>query len=879
MTTTHPAPPRFALALLAAVLPPAEREEVLADLCQEHRQRHRTAGRLAAWTWVWRQALTSLPVLARRGWWRGWSGFEPAAERLQPGGPMFETFAIDVRFALRRLRTRRSYTVLTALTLALGVAGTAAVAGIARRLLLEPLPVRAEEEVVVFWQPGAWSETYFLSLRPDLEGFSALAIFREADATLRVGDAPAQLVQAISGSSELFRVLGADAERGGTFRPGDDRLGGEPVAVLSQPLWRRLGGDPALVGQRIELSGVQRTVLGVMPEGFWFPDPQVEVWLSEDLDPENGSGNYGVIGRLPPGKTVADTEPQVSQVTRLLGERFEFPVDWDLTKDAELTPLRDYVLGPVQPSVLALLAAMAVILLVACVNVAALMLGQVDTRGTELAMRSALGAGRGRLLRQLVVEAAAIGVVAGLFGAALATVGFGFLVRALPLGALADAAQLDWRIFATSMAVSLGAATVISLIPGSAVARSNLQERLSRSRTGGVVGRGGRIEHVLVVGQVALVLLLAAASALLIRSVENRRAIDPGVDVDGIAVLDLQMPASLEAERVAPLLREIVAAVAVLPGVESAAVTQRLPLRGMSDNWGMAVEGREFPDVPVTAMRVVSPGYFETMGITVTSGRGFADVDRTAGATEGTVVINEALAKEYFPGQDPLGRRIAFSSRMDRIVGVVEDVAEGSLSPEAVPARYVVHEQVPFFLSSQTIVAQVKPGVDPVSILEQARRAVQAAAPQVALQEVTTMSAVFTRGIGPALQVMALLSLLAGLALALGAVGIYGVVSHFVARRKRDWGIRMVLGMRPVEVVAAIVGRGGALIATGIAIGLAAFLGLARLLASFLYGVGAADPLALASAAGVLAAAGLVAAALPARRASQVDPAVVLREQ
>ena len=372
-------------------------------------------------------------------------------------------------------------------------------------------------------------------------------------------------------------------------------------------------------------------------------------------------------------------------------------------------------------------------------------------------------------------------------------------------------------------------------------------------------------------------LLLTSGAALLIRSVENRRAIDPGVDVAGVAVLDLQLPQTVDQAGIPQLLRELVTAASALPGVESAAVTQRLPLRGSSDNWGIAVENQ--PDRPqtTTAFRVVTPEYFRTLRIRLRRGRLLLDTDRDPDVTEGVVVVNEALARKYFPGRDPLGQRIQFMGRRwDRIVGVVDDVAESDLSTEPVPARYVVFEQVPWLLTRQTLVLRTRPGLDPAAILPAARRAIQAAAPAVAISDQTTMESVLAHAIGPALQVMSLLSLLAGLALVLGAIGIYGVVSHFVNRGRRDWSIRMVLGMRPATVFGQIVGRGGALIGGGL--GLVAFLVSARLLASFLHGVGTADPLALSGAAVVLVAAGLLAASVPARRASRVDPAVVLRD-
>jgi predicted permease len=870
--------PRLPAALLRRLLPYAEREEVMRELAAEYRTRVESEGDRAAREWLWRQALASAPALARRGWWRGWSGFEPRANRWTPGGAMFESWGQEVRYSLRRLRRRPTYTVLAVLTLALGVAGTAAIYGIAKRLLLEPLPVRNEEEVVQFWFTNSWSPAEMLYLRPEMKDFRSVAAVRSRDVTLAPGGGPAKLVHGVSGTSELFRVLGVGPEIGPGFQPGNDRPGSEPQVVLSHSLWRELGADPAIVGKRVELSGVPRTVVGVMPEGFWFPDPTTRVWLSQELDPEDNAGNYTFYARMPPGASVAAMDGQLRRITGLLAQRFQYPEQWDKTKDPKLTPLREALVGTVRPAVLAMLAAMGVILLIACVNVAALMLGQVDGRATELAVRSALGAGRARLLRQLVVEALLLGVLAGLVGAGLAVLGFPVLLGALPLGALAEGLRVDWTVFLSAMTLSLLAAMVVALAPGFSVAREDLQSRLTRSRTSGIGGRGGRLESGLVVAQVALVLLMAAGAALLIRSVENLRAIDPGLEVEGRAVASIVMPASSEDARRPQVLQEMIRAVEALPGVQSAAFVQRLPLSGGGDNWGIRVEGQPEGESSTTAFRMVTPGYFETMGIRVLSGHGFRDADRAA-TGEGTVIINQALADKYFPGVDPLGRRIALGDQWERVVGVVENVAEKDLSPEPEPARYVPYEQLGGAPTANSLVIRMRPGRHAAGILESARRAIQRAAPGVAVQETTTMESIFSRAIGPARQVMALLTLLSVLALALGSIGVYGVVSHFVTRRRRDWGIRIALGLHPSRVIARIVARGGALVGGGIAVGLLGFLLLARLLASFLYGVGTADPLSLAAAAAILLAAGLVAAYVPARRASRIDPALVLREQ
>ncbi|HEX2187295.1 MAG TPA: ADOP family duplicated permease [Longimicrobiaceae bacterium] len=869
--------PAVPAALLRHSLPHAERAEVLADLADEYRERSARRGRPGARLWLWGQALASLPALLRRSWWRGWTGFEPRANRMQPGGPLMESWIMDARFVARRLRSRPGYAVLAVLTLALGVGGTAAVYGVARTLLLDPLPYRAEQQLAVFWNPFDWRESEFLYLGPDFPGFQGVAAYRTESVTMEGSDGPPRLLPGLSSSAGLFDVLGTRPLVGPGFRPGDDALAAEPTAVLSYGLWRELGGDPGIVGSRVRLDGVERTVRGVMPEGFWFPDPTVRVWLAEPLDPENNVGNYALVGRMEPGRTPETMGPALKRITDRLSERFTYSEQWDKTRDPVLTPVRETLVGHVRPALLATLAAMGLILLIACANVAALMLGQVDRQSTELALRSALGAGRWRLVQQVVIEAVAVGLLAGVAGALLAAAGFRLLVGALPLGPLAEGASLDWRVFVAAIAIATLASLLVALVPGFSLWRGDLQRVLSRTRTGGIGGRGGRIERGLVMAEVALAVLMVSGAALLIRSVANLRAIDPGVDVERVAVLDLVSPAATDAAGRRQMLRELTRELADLPGLESAAAVQKLPLRGSGDSWGIQVEGRTEENPGTTYFRMVSPDYFRTMGIAVRRGRGFEPSDRAEG--EPVVVVNEALAQKHFPGEDPVGRRIAHGDGWARIVGVVENVAEAGLTDGPEPARYMLYEQVPFYTpEANTLVLRAGRGGAAGATLEAARGVVRRVAPGAALQTTMTLEQVFSEAVGPARQVMSLLALLGGLAMVLGAIGVYGIVSHLVNRQKRDWGIRIALGLQPRRVVAQVVRGGGALVASGIVLGAAAFLATARWLASFLYGVGAADPLAMAAAAGVLLLAGLVAAFVPAWRASRTDPAKVLRE-
>lgn len=795
---------------------------------------------------------------------------------------MFESWAMDVRYVMRRLRKRPTYALLAVLTLSLGVAGTSAVYAIMQPLLWEPLPVRAEEQVVVY-SVSSWSEEEFAYLRPHLDGFHSVAIYRSFDATLQPVGAPATLVEVVPASAKLFDVLGVGPVMGPGFQPGDDRQSAEPVAVLSHSLWQELGGDPSIIGRSLELAGDLRTVVGVMPVGFWFPNPGVGAWLSTSINPEDPGMEYDLIARLDAGASIDAMAPQMNRITTLLSERFSYPNElWDKTRNAEFTPLREFLVGPVRSTVLALLGAMALILLIACVNVSALMLGQVDGRRTELGVRTALGAARPRLIRQLLVESLVIGLVAGLVGTGLGFLGFRFLVATLPLGALGETATVDWRLLWGAIGLALAAATAVALVPGASVVRGDLHSRLIRSSIGGVAGGSSRLEGGLVVAQIALVLLMTSGAALLIRSVAKMRAIEPGVETAGVGVIDVVMSGSTPAEDRIRMLHQLVGTIVRLPGVASAAATQKLPLRGAGNYMPIEVERQPELESPSVAFRMVTPDYFGTMGIRLRDGRGLLETDRLP-TEEGVVVINQTLADQYFRTTDPIGQRIAFWDRWDRIVGVVDDVAESELTGGPEPVRYVLYEHSPgrstWLNTWQTIVFRTHSGQSPTALLDPARRAIQAAAPEVAVEEATTMTRVFQRAMGPARQLMQLLSLLSGLALALGVVGVYGVVSHAVGRSKRDWGIRMALGMRPPHVVGRIVGKTGVLVGTGIALGLLAFLALSRLLGGFLYGVGRADPVALATATAVLLAAGLLAAYIPGRRASRIDPTMVLREE
>ena len=876
--------PRLPAAILRALLPLAERDEVLGDFAEEFAARAGAHGPASARRWLWGQVLGSTPALVRRSWWRGWSGFEPRANAMRPGGPIMERWILDLRYSLRRLRTRPTYALLAILTLALGVGGTAAIAGIAKGVLVEPLPFRGESELATFWHGGSWNAQEFLHLRPHWKdaGFASVAAYRDEDLTLDRDGATTRLVHGYAVSSELFDVLGTPPMLGRGFQPGEDAPGTPPVAVLSYGLWRELGADPSLVGQQLRLDGVERTVVGVMPQGFWFPDPSARVWVRLLVDPQSRNGILHFVGRVAPGRDVTQMQPQLQRITTLLDERFDYMPQWDPTTNPEVTPLRESLVGPMRPALLATLGAMAVILLIACANVGALMLGQVEGRSSELAVRSALGAERGRIVAQLVCEALVIGLLAGAAGAALAVGGFRMLVSALPLGAWGDRAALDWTLFAAAMGIALVAALAVALFPVVALRRADLRGAMSTARTGGITGKRAGLQSGLVVGEVALAVLLAAGAALLVRSVSKLYDIDPGFATEGAAVLDVAIAAGMPAEQRTPLLRNLQSELARLPGVKSVAVSPKIPLRGAGNNTSITIPGQPDLEQASTYFRLVGVGYHETMGMRVVAGRTFneGDLPGPADTTEFDVVINQALAKKYFDGVDPVGRYTGGGfGKPERVIGVVADVAEGVLTEEPTPARYYLQDQIGWIADGQTFVLRMERPADAMAVLDDARATVQRTATGVAVQDATTLERVFSKAVGPARQVMSLLSLLTLLALVLGAVGVYGVVAHLVSRRMRDWSIRMALGLAPSHVIGHVVRHGALLAAAGAVIGVLGALALARLMQSLLYGVGPTDFVALGAAATSLLLVSVVAALVPGIRASRADPALVLREQ
>jgi predicted permease len=788
---------------------------------------------------------------------------------------MFESWIIDFRHAGRRLRARPTFAAVAVLTIALGAAGSAAIFSIVRALLLDPLPIAQEEQVGVLWFQASWREEEFLGLRPDFLGFQGMAAFRGGGGTLEVPGGEMRQVSGIAASAELFDVLRAQPMLGRTFRSGEDSVGAERVAVLSYSLWRELGSDVNLVGKPLIIGGNPHTVVGVMPRGFWFPNPTTRIWTAAQMNPQNRSGQYTLIGRLSEGQAFDRMQGPLQSLTKRLAENFEYSdPQWNRTRNPSVTPARDVFVGDVRPSLLATLTAMGIILLIGCANVTSLMLGQVDARSIEIAVRAALGANRWRLVQQLLTESLLVGLLAGGFGAWLAAVGFEMLAESLPLGALAEIVQLDWGLFWASMLFSLVAAVLVSIIPGVTLWRGGrLQSTMSTARTAGVSGRAGRLEGGLVVAQMALAVLLVAGAGLLIRSVANLRSVDAGLQVDGIAVIDAVTPSRFAPEERRDAVAAMLPSLQALPGVTSAAAAHKLPLTDFGDNWGISIQGRP-PVNASTAVRIVTVDYFRTMGIPIRRGRNFQSSDREG--SERVVIVNEATADRFFPGEDPIGHVLQTFEGGERIVGVAGNALEAGLTDGPIPARYMLYDQVPP-QTRVSFVLRTDSTERAAGLLGAARSTIAREKSPFAIRRTTTMRNIFNLSMGPAGQIVTLLALLGSLALILGAVGVYGVIWHYVLRRTRDYGIRIALGEQPSTVFKRVVGRGVALVSAGSAIGVIAALASTRLLSSLLYAVESTDPLAMSSAVLILLLVGIVAALVPARRASRTDPASVLR--
>jgi predicted permease len=789
----------------------------------------------------------------------------------------------DLRFAVRQLLKNPAFSTLAALTLALGIGGTVALFSVVNGLMLRPLPYPEEDRVVSFWMDYNWRGEEFDLVKEIPESFESIAAYSNLGYTLRT-EGGSSIVRALVSSVELWDVLDVQPLLGRTFLQGEDRPGAEKVVVLSHGIWQReFGGDPDVVGRRVEFDGVPRTVIGVMPEDFYFPDPYHEVFIPLNLDP--GQDDYAqngwlvLVGRLKQGATQAGIDRDLGAMVTVLDERYDYPGAWDKTRNPHLVPQREYVLGAIRPAMLLLLSAVGLLLLMACVNVTALILTRTVDRTREMSVRAALGAGRARLVRQVLTESIVLGLVAGALGVALAVGLFDLVVASLPINpAFRSTLDLDWVTLVSALVLSVVAGSVIALAPIRNLLRGEVAQGAFTQRSAAAGVHAGRLQNALVVTEVLLAVVLVTGTALLVRTVDQLRTLDTGMDPQGVLTVGVLVSEdeATEAER-GIFFDRLLERTRALPGVTAAGYINRAPLRDGGYQGTVDVTGR--PDLegvnrPNVMYRPVTPGTFGALGMEVVRGRGIEPTD-IAGSPLVTVV-NETFARAIWGDEDPIGRTYTRSwLGTVEVVGVVADITVTDLVGAQPFVGFYAWDQAQRGSGGGILVA--KTDGDPNALTAPIRALVREIEPRAAVGRVQTMGDIVDAEMAEPLRLRFFLGLFSGLGLVVGTVGVYGLVSYSVQRRQAEFGLRMALGAEPRTLLGTVVRRGMWPVALGVAGGAAVALLASRLLAGFLYGVEPTDPVSLAAAAGVLLAAGLVAALLPAWRASATDPAVSLR--
>ena len=800
------------------------------------------------------------------------------------------TLLQDVRFGARVLWKRPGFTLVALAVLALGIGANTAIFSVVNAVLLRPLPYPGAERVVAFdavnppkgITDSSISAPDFADLKAQTRSFEALAIYAAGNANLTGGDEPERVAVGYA-DADFFRVLGVGAARGRVLLPEDDRAGAAPVAVISHGLWvRRCGADPSAVGRRVELSARSLEVVGVMPPGFDFPE-RTEVWAPLQLDvskePRDNRA-YSVVGRLAPGVTLEAARAEADTVSARLAQAYPVTnAGWGV----QLETLKDELVGRLKTTLFLLLAGVGLVLLIACANVANLLLARAAGRRREVALRLALGASRWRIARQMLTESVLLALAGGALGAGLSVWLTDLLVALAPADTprLAEASA-DVRVLLFAAGASLLTGVVFGLAPALQASRADLGDALKEGSRGGGGGRG-RVRSALVVAEVALSLLLLAGAGLLVKSFARLQSVDPGFDPSGVLTMRVSLPSARykEPARKAEFYAALTERLKSLPGVEAAGATLSLPLGGSNLSvWrGFVREGR--PATPETAenasFSVVTPDYFRAMRIPVRAGRGFTERD-DASATK-VVVVNETLARKVFPGEDPLGKHITIwrDEKFPReIVGVVGEAKPQGLDADPAFQMYVPHAQDATW-GGLSLAVRARGGTDPAALAQAVRSEVRALDRQLPPYDVKTMEQVVAGSTAYRRVTAFLMAGFAAAALLLAGVGLYGVVSYAVTERTREIGLRMALGAQRGHVVRLVVRRGMLLTLAGLCAGLVAAAALTRLMAGLLYGVSATDPAVYAVVSLLLAAVALVACLVPARRATKVDPMVALR--
>jgi predicted permease len=835
--------------------------------------------------------------------------------RRRMGVPVIEDLWQDLRYGARTLRKNPGFTLIAIVSLALAIGANSAVFSVVNAVLLRPLPYREPERLMKVLStnvnPGKlspntlWSYPKFKALRDQNEIFEGVAIYARRAFILTSTDEPARL-QGEYVSANYFSLLGVGTSVGRVFLPGEDETpGSAPVVMISQGLWqRRFGGDPQVVGQDIELEGHKLTIVGVLPKGFkgqsgdadvWVPMMMAPTLMSPQLISQHNISWAEVIARLKPGVTLR----QAQAAMEALHERIEKTLPGPQVRPSgsgketfTLVPLKDAQVDPmIRRSFLILLAAVGFVLLIACANTAGLLLARGLTRRKELAVRLALGASRGRIMRQLLVESMLVAVGGGAAGLAVALWGVDLMTRFKPSDptrfwvAYARTFQhytvgVDGVVLAFNFSLSVATGLLFGLIPAWQASRADVNDAL---KVGGVstrvgLGHGLGARRWLIAAEIALSLVLLAGAGLMINSLVRLNSVRPGFEPRNILTMRVQSRhAGID------FYKQLMGRTATLPGVESVSVATTAPLlgRGISAPLSLEgdVEGQRSASRPVN-VNVISPDYFKTLGITLIRGRSFTEQDRTG---SGRVGIVSSSAEGYWAGQDPIGKRIKLRyatgdykpDDLIEIVGVVEDVKYGGVEELAEPALYLPYTQ--HDESSSLLV--VRASGDQGALVRAVRREVYALDRNTPVYSVKSMTERAAEATSRVRFIALLLAVFAGVAMMLSAVGIYGVMSYTVAQRTREIGVRMALGARGRDVLRLVVGQGMLLALVGVGLGLAAAFALTRVIRGMLFEVSATDPATFIAVSALLLIVSLVSCLIPARRATKVDPLIALRSE
>ncbi len=798
----------------------------------------------------------------------------------------------DLRYALRVLGKSPGFAAVAVLTLALGIGATTAIASVVHALLLRALPfadasrLASLRETTPQGEPMEVAYPDFLDWRAQAKSFSGLAAYSFSgyqNATLALDGGEPREVRATLVTANLFPLLGIRPLFGRGFVAGEDAPGGEPVAVLGHRLWReRFAGDPRAVGRVVRLNGKPFTVVGILPEGRQLPfDAELFLPISLLSEADRTIRRYHVVdavGRLRPGATFDGAAAELAALAARLGRAYPAT---NHGVGASVVPLQERLVGELRAAVLALFGAVALVLLIACVNVANLLLVRALARERELALRTALGAGRGRLVRQMLIESLVLCAASALAGLGLAAAALPLLRAEIAqfagagLAGLAPA-RLDLPVLAFALAVAAATALGFGTLPALRAARPDLADTLHAGERGST-GRRGLARTLLAGGEIALAVVLLFAATLVLRSFAKLRAVDPGFRTAHVLAARISLPKTLyKDDQPEHFFQQLLARVAQAPGVAAAATTNVRPLTESHSITRFLVQGapaRAPGDFPAAQVRFVSPSYFRTLGIPLLAGRELTD--RDVDDPQGVMVVNRAFAERYLDAQRPVGSKLLLGvtgahPQAIPVVGVVADARDLAVGSPPEPEMYA-----PGYDNEATLL--VRSGADPRVVAPFVRQAVRALDRDLPVYDVEAMDRVLADSLVRPRLLAVLLGLFAGLALLLAAIGTYGVLAYSVAQRAREIGVRMALGARRGAVLQMIVGRGLLLVLAGEAAGLAAGLVLARLLKSLLFEVGAADPAAIAGTLLLLALAGLAATALPAARAARVDPMTTLR--